>query len=118
MKTRILLLALLTTVLLSSFTGEKSAEKTINSAISNTSVNGCIIDEISGETLVGVEIVLEGTNQKTYTDFNGNFEFNNVAIGKYEISAKLVSYRDVHKKDIQVKADNTNHLKINMGQIN
>ncbi len=59
-------------------------------------VFGNVTDADSGETLVGVQVQLEGSDQKVYTDFDGNFSFENVLPGKYNITADYISYE--HKK--------------------
>jgi hypothetical protein len=66
---------------------EAPAESTITVTLS-----GQVMDFNSGETLTGVEVSLEGTDIKTYTDFDGNFEFANVKPGKYNIIASYISY--------------------------
>jgi len=39
-------------------------------------LNGTIVDSQTGETLVGVSILIKGTNQGTVTDMNGKFSLN------------------------------------------
>ena len=67
-------------------------------------VSGNVTDAVTGETLVGVKIELEGTSQKTYTDFDGNFSFENIIPGEYNISASYISYekQKIEKKKIDV----------------
>ena len=67
-------------------------------------INGTVTDVNTGETLVGVEVKLEGTEKKTYTDFDGHFEFNEVLPGKYDISANYISYekQKLEKQNIDV----------------
>jgi CarboxypepD_reg-like domain len=60
---------------------------------SSTVISGTVTDEKSGESLVGVEVKLEGTNQKAYTDFDGNFTFTDIKPGKYNIVATYISYK-------------------------
>lgn len=55
-------------------------------------LSGSVIDFQSGEALTGVEVSIEGTDIKTYTDFDGNFEFDNVKPGNYNIIASYISY--------------------------
>ena len=55
-------------------------------------VSGTIADENSGESLVGVEVKIEGTDLKTYTDFDGKFTFKNVKPGDYKLTANYISY--------------------------
>ncbi|RLD55516.1 MAG: carboxypeptidase-like regulatory domain-containing protein [Bacteroidetes bacterium] len=56
------------------------------------SLSGSVMDFESGEALTGVEVKLEGIDIKAYTDFDGNFEFDGVKPGNYNIIASYVSY--------------------------
>jgi hypothetical protein len=55
-------------------------------------LSGSVVDFNSGEALTGVEVKIEGTNLVTYTDFDGNFEFDKVAPGNYNLIASFISY--------------------------
>ncbi len=116
MKLSLLLIAMIAVISFSSFKGEKSEEN--NNAAAVTSINGSIVDENSGELLVGVEVILEGTDQKTYSDFDGNFVFENVVSGAYSITAKIVSYEDVKADDVNVSIEKNKPVKLEMKQVN
>ena len=65
-----------------------------NAAKSETiELTGKITDSMTGEMLVGVEVKIKETNQKTYTDFDGNFKFEGVTPGHYKIVASYISYQ-------------------------
>ncbi len=71
-------------------------------------LSGKIIDSTTGEFLTGVEVQLEGTGQKTYTDFDGNFSFN-VKPGEYNLVSDYISYeKKTEKLKIQSKENNIN----------
>ena len=57
------------------------------------SLTGSIADANSGESLAGVEVKIEGTDLKTYTDFDGNFSFTGVKMGEYKVVASYISYK-------------------------
>ena len=109
MKTTLQIIGLLAIISFSSFKGEKNNDATATAATST--IEGIVIDEISGETLVGVEVFIEGADLKTYTDFDGNFSFKNIGVGEYSIFAKLISYRD---KKIEVNTNGQTNLKLKM----
>jgi len=44
-------------------------------------IKGVVIEKSSGNTLPGVSIVLKGTSSGTTTDFDGNFQLNNIKTG-------------------------------------
>ncbi len=61
------------------------------------SLSGNIIDEASGEALVGVEVKVEGSDKKTYTDFDGHFVIDNVKSGDCKLIASYTSYNKSEK---------------------
>ena len=79
-------------------------------------VSGSIADELSGESLVGVEVKLEGTDRKAYSDFDGNFSFEGVKPGEYKVVTTYISYEkksevvtiDANKNDIKIKLQSSN----------
>ena len=88
--------------------GAKSSVPAEAPAITVT-LAGSVVDFNSGETLAGVEVRIDGTDVKAYTDFDGNFEIPNVKPGKYNLIASYISYNnslvenlDVAKKETPV----------------
>ncbi len=81
-------------------------EKPGEPAIANTCISGVIVDQNTGEALTGVEVKLNGTDTKTYTDFDGKFVFNQIKPGKYSVEAKIISYQPI-VRSVNV---NTNEL--------
>jgi hypothetical protein len=70
------------------------AETPANAPVENVTLSGNVLDFQSGEQLAGVEIQIEGTDLKTYTDFDGNFEFSGVKPGTYNLIASYISYKN------------------------
>jgi len=75
-------------------------------------VAGSIVDQNSGESLVGVEVKIEGTDMKTYTDFDGNFSFKNVKPGDYKLVANYISYQQ-NSKELSINS-NENNIQIKL----
>ena len=93
--------------------GNKDTKNTKDSDNSATTmITGTITDVFSGESLAGVEVKIEGTTLKTYTDFDGNFNFNNVKPGDYKITTSYISYQPVTKTCASGKADNKVKLEL------
>lgn len=86
----IFLLALTVIAVNAKGTDEKSSDTESNST---ALITGTVADLKSGEALVGVEVKIEGTDLKTYTDFDGNFAFKNVKPGDYKLVANYISYQ-------------------------
>lgn len=49
------------------------------------SVSGTVVDSESGETLIGVNVVLEGTLKGTATDIDGKYALKSVEPGIYTL---------------------------------
>lgn len=87
-----------------------------NESTATMVLTGSIADQNSGESLVGVEVKLEGTDLKTYTDFDGNFSFQNVKMGNYKLVTKYISYEK--KSELLNVNSNKNKLKIKLQSSN
>jgi len=76
------------------------------------SLSGNVIDQVSGEALVGVEVKIEGTENKTYTDFDGHFVFDNLKPGSCKLITSYTSYNKI-EKSLTVSSKN-NQVKIEL----
>jgi iron complex outermembrane recepter protein len=56
------------------------------------SISGKIVDDISGEEMIGVNVVINGTVKGAITDLDGIFRIANVAPGKQELRITFVGY--------------------------
>ena len=77
-----------------------------SSPVEMVSLSGTVIDFQSGEVLTGVEVIIEGTDIKVYTDFDGNFEIDNVKPGNYNIIASYISYDKSLIENFKADMDN------------
>lgn len=78
-----------------------------------TSVSGVILDETTGESLVGVAVKIDGTDLEVYTDFEGGFLFDNITPGDYTVSVAMISYKkESSKLTIKLGQDNTIKIKL------
>ncbi|MBA4409388.1 MAG: carboxypeptidase-like regulatory domain-containing protein [Bacteroidota bacterium] len=107
-----LIFAVLVALVSTSAIAEKSdskAETKTEAAV--FSLSGNVIDEVSGEALVGVEVKVEGSDVKTYTDFDGHFVFDNLKAGQCKLVSSYTSYNknektfQVNSKASQVKIE-------------
>lgn len=105
--------ALLVALVSTSSFAEKSGTKTEAKAEAAVlSVSGNVIDEVSGEALVGVEVKVEGSDIKTYTDFDGHFVIENLKAGQCKLVASYTSYNK-NEKTFSIKSKN-NQVKIEL----
>ena len=84
---------------------------TISSYAGNTGkISGTIVDNESGEPLIGINIMIEGSSMGAASDINGYFLINNIPPGKYIIIASGVGFQRKKFVDVQVSADFTTSL--------
>lgn len=58
------------------------------------SITGKIIDPDTNEPLIGVTVLVEGTNKGEITDLNGSFTILNVPVGPQTLRLKYVGYEE------------------------
>ena len=56
-----------------------------------TTINGSVRD-LTGEPLIGANVLLQGTAQGTTTDIDGNFSFNDLPAGPYTLVVSYVGF--------------------------
>jgi len=84
----------------------KTETKAPSESSSAIQLSGIVTDKNSNEALVGVEVKLEGTNQKAYTDFDGKFSFHDLKPGEYNIVASYISYQKNEIENLNVSSSN------------
>jgi len=77
-------------------------------------VSGQVIDLQTGEALVGVAVTVDGTDVKTYTDFDGNFKINGLAPGTYNLIATYISYKNSLVENINIESGDTEEVDIQL----
>ena len=68
---------------------------------------GNVYDATTKESLVGVNIVIVGTNAGTNTDVNGRYLLLNMPPGRYSAKASLIGYTSVVQENIEINIDRT-----------
>jgi hypothetical protein len=85
---------------------------------SSNSLTGTIIDSKTGEFLAGVEVMIEGSDLKTYTDFEGKFSFDTLKSGEYKIKTNYLSYDMVESRSIKINTNEMHALNIELQATN
>ncbi len=112
MKTQVIILVALLFAGVSNIQAEKEEISKETTTTLTTSISGTITDAATGESLVGVKVVLEELNTVVYTDFDGNFEFPGVTQGNYTVSTDYVSYKTNSAVSIDTKKTNNLDIKL------
>jgi len=81
---------------------------------STGTVEGKITDEKTGEGLIGVNIILEGTYYGAASDTKGNYVIHGIAPGTYNIKYSFIGYKTIEYTGIEVKENHTNQINVKM----
>jgi len=74
-------------------------------------IKGTVLEDESGETLIGVTVMLDGTDKGTSTDFDGAFEIT-ADPGVYDVVISYISYESITIPGVEVVADQVNQLDV------
>ncbi len=80
----------------------------------NGSIEGTVFDKKSKETLVGAQVMLEGTTIGAVTNFDGQFIIDNIKPGTYNIRVTYISYNQVLIENVVIAANKRNQFKVEM----
>ncbi len=79
-------------------------------------ISGTVTDAKSGEKLVGVTVVIDGTRLGASTDLNGYFVILNVPPGTYKVRASMVGYATTTVEGVRVNIDETTNLDVPLSE--
>ena len=78
---------------------------TILSAGVTGKIRGRVIDAVTDEPLVGVNVIIDGTNMGASTDVDGYYNLIGMTPGTYSIRVSYISYAPVLMTDVKVMVD-------------
>jgi len=69
-------------------------------------IRGQVIDQVSQSPLMGVTVIVPGSNPLigTVTDYNGNFQLKNLPLGRYMLKFSFVGYEELNLNALQLTA--------------
>ncbi|MFH1196199.1 MAG: TonB-dependent receptor [bacterium] len=70
-------------------------------------ISGKVTDAATGEPLIGVNVVIEGTSLGAATDFEGEYYILNISPGVYTVKASYIGYNGSSMEGVRVKVDLT-----------
>lgn len=79
-------------------------------------VRGVIIDDITGEALIGATAVIDGTTTGSATDFEGSYTIAGLEPGNYTLKFSYVSYQVKIVTDVAVKPGEVTSLNIRLAE--
>lgn len=80
----------------------------------NGTIDGKIIDNRTKETIIGANVIIEGTTVGSSTDVDGNFAISNLKPGTYIINVSYVTYKTQIISDVVVEAGKRTTLEISL----
>lgn len=81
--------------------------------LSQGTISGKVLDADNGESIIGCNIILQGTTIGTVTDFDGNYTLQNVPAGSYNIIFSFISY-DKHIQKVEVTKTSNVVINVNL----
>lgn len=81
-------------------------------AQSTGAISGTVVDAETGETLIGVNVVIEGTTQGSSSNLDGEYTIRGVEPGTYTLIVSYVSFQKQTITGVEVKAGETLTLDI------
>lgn len=80
-------------------------------------IEGVVYDKTRNETLVGANVIIEGTTTGTITDFDGRFILANLNPGTYNLLVSFISYQPVVLQNIKVVPNKSTVVKVDLEEI-
>jgi hypothetical protein len=77
-------------------------------------IEGMVSDKLSGESLTGVKVWLEGSDAVGYTDFDGKFKIDNIKAGTYTVLVEYISYDSERLEEISLNGKTGQNLSIKL----
>jgi len=77
-------------------------------------ITGRVVDEKSGDELMGANVILDGMGAGGATDLDGVFRIYNVAAGTYNLRVSYIGYQTKKVSDVVVTAENVTTIDITM----
>jgi outer membrane receptor for ferrienterochelin and colicin len=77
----------------------------------NATINGSIVDKVSGETLPGIVVYIDSTSigvKGAISDFDGNYRVTGMPIGVYKIRFSAINYKTQVITGVEVKEGDKN----------
>lgn len=94
-----------------------SGDNTPATASAKASISGKVIDNKTGESLVGVAVSVEGTDLKAYTDLDGTFSITGIDPGSYNLILSLISYKKSLVENLKVRSSEKEVIDIKLDVI-
>ncbi len=73
-------------------------------------IKGKVTDNLTGDPLIGANVIISGTTMGAATDQNGHYFINNVPPGVYTLRAMMMGFKQLEMENVKVSADLTTEV--------
>jgi outer membrane receptor for ferrienterochelin and colicin len=80
----------------------------------NGTISGVVTDATTGETVIGANVVIQGTTVGAATDIDGKFTIANVKPGTYNLQVTFVTYKAHVIPDVVVESGKKTDIQVQM----
>lgn len=87
-----------------------------SAAAQNSLIIGSVVDEASGEPLIGANVLILGTRLGAATDMEGKFAIKNVPPGIYSIKVSYIGYMTKVIANVEVIANESTRLNVSLAE--
>ena len=81
-------------------------------------VSGKVLDKNTGETIIGANVIIEGTTVGVATGLEGEFSLPNIPVGDLNIQVSFISYEPVIIENVKIEGGKTTHLDVVLQETN
>jgi outer membrane receptor protein involved in Fe transport len=89
------------------------AATTVSDAQTGT-IAGLVVDSETGETLIGVNVVIDGTSFGTTTDLDGRYSLQRIAAGSHDLAFSFIGYDRLVVRGVQVRAGGVVEISVSL----
>ncbi len=114
---RLMIIAIIGIVLVINNNVFATGDAPVVSASAKATITGKVIDNLTGESLVGVTVTVEGTNIKAYSDLDGNFALDGVDPGNYNLILSLISYKNSLVENVKINPGQKEVIDIKLNSV-
>ncbi|MFU8813463.1 MAG: carboxypeptidase-like regulatory domain-containing protein, partial [Balneolaceae bacterium] len=83
-------------------------------AQSSGRITGRVTEAGTGEELIGVNVVIQGTTRGANTDLNGNYRILNVPPGNYTLEFRFIGFQSHIIEDVLVRSDLNTEINVEL----
>jgi len=87
-------------------------------ALAHGQVAGKVFDKLSGETIIGAHVIVEGTTVGVATNIDGEFTLERLPAGSLNIQVSFISYEPVVVEQVRVEGGKTTYLDVVLEESN